>query len=315
MKTPILTLLTVVAALFTCLGASASEPKNADLINNKVQMHVVPWLGRPWELRYFLYVTQEWAGWKSTAQEWDGRPDANRVYRQWKSIFDATKLFPTRRPGAEPGEGLSVVLIEFERDGTLRTANTFGKALKGRLDRTLYVALSSSDDAREAIRFPLGEWFMGLGDISTHWAPGLCQTKTMPSPFSDTDTGYLYGPKFKISPYRSVFGCREWAYQLNDPDRPYIDVTSYIPKRHDPDGPGTYIHEVVGWAGFDDHKPIIGKQGNDWYCLHECPGSDEPGIIPDIEAWAARHGWSTPKPPTRVPTFPDPPAEEGTYPP
>ncbi len=109
-------------------------------------------------------------------------------------------------------------------------------------------------------------------------------------------------------------GCREWAYQIKEPGRPYIDVTSYIPKRFDDYGPGTYIHETIGWARFEDHKPIIGKHEYLWYCLHDCPGDDLPGVIPDIKAWAAKNGWKAPQPPTRVPVFPDPPAKSGYYP-
>jgi hypothetical protein len=37
-------------------------------------------------------------------------------------------------------------------------------------------------------------------------------------------------------------------------------------------------------------------------------------LIPDIKVWAKRFEWFAPVPPTRVPTFPDPPAETGTYP-
>lgn len=272
----------------------------------------IEWLDRPWELRYFFYVTHNWASKQQVAQRFDRRPKADPLDRRWETIATPTRFFSAQSSDAKAGEGLSVVIIEFEPDGTVKSEHTFGAPLRGRLDRLLYVTLSAGDFATQP-RFDLGEWFMGLGDVSTHWAPGLCGTKNMPSPFSQTDTGYLYGPQFMMGPARPAFGCREWAYQLNEPRRPYIDITSYIPKKLDPDGPGTYIRDMIGWSDFTNHKPIIGKHENDWYCLHECPDGEAPGVIPDIKSWASKRGWSTPRPPTRVPTFPDPPAKSGTY--
>ena len=52
-------------------------------------------------------------------------------------------------------------------------------------------------------------------------------------------------------------------------------------------------------------KPVIGKHGKAWVCLHECPKGEAPGIIPDIKAWAKANNWSIPKQPKRQPMFPD----------
>ena len=161
--------------------------------------------------------------------------------------------------------------------------------------------------------YRLGNWFTGLGDISTHWAPGLCSNNDTPDPLSKTNTGYLYGPAYTAHEYAGTFGCREWAYQLYDPDRPYIDVTSYMPAKVKSEY-RTYIRDFIGWARFGDKKPVIGRHGNDWYCLFDCPNDEPPGHIEDIKLWAAKNGWPAPKPPTRSPTFPDPPLRQGTYP-
>jgi len=269
------------------------------------------WIERPWEMRYFLKVTKRWDISKEGAIRRNAKP-GNRSL-EWAQIFDPVAEFPSLEPGSSPTDKLSAITIEFDKEGRVVTPNTHNGPLRGRLNRLLYVTLSTGEGPKDA-QYDLGEWFLGLGDISTDWGPALCGTKNMPSPFSQTDEYYLYGPKFKLDEFSDAFGCREWAYQLYDPDRPYIDVTSYIPKSKDKDGPGTYIREFIGWARFDDKKPVIGKHENHWYCLHDCPGGDKPGPIANINAWAAKNGWPAPKRPTRVPTFPDPPATTGTYP-
>lgn len=270
------------------------------------------WLERPWQMRYYMLVTQSWVSKREVATEKrNENPSAS-------SLSVAAAVEPSAEirlpdPPTSRTDRLSIVTIGFDEQGRVTTPHSNRAPLRGRLDTLLRVLLSEGE-ASSAPQYRLGEWFLGIGDVSTDWAPGLCDIRGMPSPFSKTDTRYLYGPKFEIDKYSTTFGCREWAYQLYDPDRPYIDVTSYIPKAKDKDGPGTYIREFIGWARFDDMKPVIGKHEQQWYCLHDCPGGTKPGAISDIKAWAAGSGWPVPKPPTRAPTFPDPPAVSGTYP-
>ena len=102
-------------------------------------------------------------------------------------------------------------------------------------------------------------------------------------------------------------------------ERPYIDVTSYVPKEprnspHNSYPHGTYTLPLIGWGTFDRQKPVIGKHADTWYCLHECPGGEQPGPITDIAAWAQANGWAPPKPPTRMPVFTDDPRRRGRYP-
>jgi hypothetical protein len=277
------------------------------------QKNMISWIKRPWAWRYLMFISPDWANHKKYDQGYNEQVGPKALDQRWKPLFDVTHFFPSNDKTARPGSGISVVVIEFDKDGKVTTPNAFGKPLHGRIHPHTQVTLAEGNPGVHR-QFDIGYWFPGLGDASTHWAPSICSYSQLPSTFATTNAGYLYGPANEISRRFSTVGCREWAYQIKDPGRPYIDVTSYIPERFDPHGPGTYIQETIGWAGFEDHKPVIGKQDDDWYCLHDCPGDDQPGVIPDIKAWAAKNGWKAPQPPTRVPVFPDPPARSGYYP-
>lgn len=81
--------------------------------------------------------------------------------------------------------------------------------------------------------------------------------------------------------------------------QPYIDVTTY----HDKLGKKTHIGRFIGWMGFEDApRPVIGKHGSYWLCLHECPDDEKPGVIADIADWTGKRGWPMPK---LRPYFPD----------
>lgn len=81
--------------------------------------------------------------------------------------------------------------------------------------------------------------------------------------------------------------------------QPYIDVTTY----HDKEGKKTHIGRFTGWMGFNDApRPVIGKHGAYWLCLHECPDGEKPGVIADITEWTQKRGWPMPRP---TPYFPD----------
>lgn len=269
------------------------------------------WIERPWTMRYFIAVTQRWPTIRKVATEFNAKQKPGQALG-WQEIFEPVAAIPIANPPAPGLDRLSVVVVEFDEQGKVTTPHSHGGLLRGRLSRLQYITLSSGDGQLDA-QYDLGHWFTGLGEVSTDWAPGLCGLKESPSPFSKTDIYYLYGPKFQLNEYSATFGCREWAYQLYDGERPYIDVTSYLregvvyPKY-------TAIGDFIGWARFGDKKPVIGQHSGRWYCLHDCPNGDKPGLIVDIKSWAARSGWSVPKPPSKAPTFPDPPAAQGTYP-
>ncbi len=282
----------------------------APVASGQTAQKLPEWLDRPWELRYVVYITSSWESATRVATKLLNQSAATKLDRRWELLFEPDSVHTT---GNIIDKQLTVVLIEFNRDGLVTTPHSFGRPLYGKLHRLLHFQLSPGEYATEP-RFHLGYWFMGLSEGSIEWAPGFCSGDDIPSPFSATDGAYLYGPKFRLNSQSNTFGCREWTYQLYNRDRPYIDITSYVPKDESFDK-GAYVRDTFGWSRFEDpRKPVIGKYEDHWYCFLECPGGEAPGRIPDIQAWAKKNGWSVPKPPTRVPVFPDPPGKQGHYP-
>lgn len=307
-------LVAVVAACATvCFAgiacqAQVSTPQQAPQTTRKPA--TIDWLERPWEWRYFLLVTAEWRIEKMLAERKNGKetPDPYETLSLARSFEPVAAVPNPRDPTNDP---FSIIHIEFDKQGFVTTPHTDTNRLRGQIDRIRRVTLSAGDEATSH-QYRLGSWFTGLGDVSTHWAPAICVSNQNPDAAQVRSDGYLYGRLFKPNSQSTTFGCREWAYQLYDPARPYIDVTSYVPKDADyPDG--SYIREFIGWSRFDDKKPVIGKEGKTWVCLHDCPNGDKPGVIPDISAWAKKNGWAVPTSPSKMPMFPDPPGKAGSY--
>lgn len=271
-----------------------------------------PWIDRPWDLRYVLHIKDQ-ESWESS-QRVAGRINAEpgKKYFSWSALFHPVFEVPVLQLKYTLDKSFSVVPIEFDQGGFVTTANTSPTPLRGKLSKTLSMVLIDGEDRNRPYSI-LGAWFTGLGDVSTHWAPALCDSNEAPNAVMVRFDTYLYGKLFKATSHSKTFGCREWAYQLYDDNRPYIDVTSYVPKDDDFEH-GAYIRDVKGWARFGDKKPIIGKHETTWYCLYDCPNGEPPGQIANIKAWARANGWSAPKRPTKSPTFVDPPAKQGTYP-
>lgn len=275
------------------------------------------WIDRPWNMRYFIYVEAE-RGWDSTkrAAVAQNAKQASREPKRrfffWEELFEPSHLVKTNAPDLFDNPNLAVIVVSFDQDGMVTSPHSRGTPLRGRINRLRDLGLSEGEGLEDRFYY-MAYWFTGIGDASTHWAPAFCNGYQIPDAATIKSDSYLYGKLFKPYPHTPLFGCREWAYQLYDSERPYIDVTSYElgPKDKPPEG---HIREFMGWARFGDKKPVIGQHEGDWYCLHDCPGGVAPGLIPDIKAWAKRFGWHAPVPPTRVPTFPDPPAKSGTYP-
>ena len=183
------------------------------------------------------------------------------------------------------------------------------------------ITLTAATDSQGKLRITQGNQKRTKADVVGQWltsspasakekiTPALCLEQEMPTADNRALKSYRYGVKFEWQFRASEhFGCREWAHQLYDEKRPYIDVTAYsLP---DTDG---VIGKFIGWARTGDKKPVIGKQSKVWLCLHDCPDNERPSVIPDIKVWAAKRGWLVPLPPTKMPTFPDLPAESGSY--
>jgi hypothetical protein len=304
-------------ALIIAITSAASaqcqdlQPQNAAANSESERRGTHLWIERPWELRYVLKVlgTQSWESSQRVARKVNRKP--GQISLNWEEIFSPSSVVPMEPPD-QFEKSLSVVAIVFDTQGFVTTINAGNTPLRGRLNRLRYITLSTGEGSRDK-QFDLGNWFLGLGDISTDWAPSLCGTHEVPSPFSKSDEGYRYGPNYRYQAMYGTFGCREWAFQMNDFKRPYIDVTSYVPTDK-VFTKGAYIREFTGWARFDDKKPVIGKHEDRWYCLHDCPNGEQPGAIANIATWASKNGWQVPQRPTRTPMFPDPPGKIGRYP-
>jgi len=268
-------------------------------------------------MRYFIYVESE-RGWDSAKRAAiahnakQGSRESKRRFFFWEELFEPSHLVKTNAPDLFGNPNFAVVVLSFDQDGRVTSPHSRGKPLRGRINRLRSLGLSDGEGLEDRLYY-MADWFTGIGDASTHWAPAFCHQDHLPNVLNVKSDEYLYGKLFKPHSFTPLFGCREWAYQLYDSDHPYIDVTSYeLGPRGKPSR--GYIREFMGWARFGDDKPIIGQHEGTWYCLHDCPGGEAPGLIPDIKAWAKRFGWHAPVPPTKVPTFPDPPAKSGTYP-
>lgn len=317
MNMPIRLLSMLLSIAFVAAACANEAPSTSTSVAQSTEKTPLAsrWLSRPWETRYWLEVIRgNWQTMRQGAIRRNAKPkDADFPDSDYLAIFSPLYIFQT----FGEKETTSVIAIEFDKQGHVISPNENPRPLTGRIATigpSLYVYLSEGDFKGDN-QYDLGKWFHGFGDSSVEWAPTICSSgawEETPSPFSATDDTYKYGPKFNLRDTFPIFGCREWTYQLYDDARPYIDVTSYAPKtKSHPHG--TYIRDFVGWARFGDKKPVIGKDADTWYCLYDCPDGDKPGPIVDIKTWTSQHGWPMPKRPTRVPTFPDPPAKQGEY--
>ena len=263
-------------ALFT-LSASATGSRSASQT----------WLDRPWEIRYVLFAEEAWS--MQIDIESGQRFNAERNgHEKEKTHLDATALFkPTRILSVPGGQPIAVVLLAFDRAGHIvGQRNSLGKmSAKRNLIDTLVLI---DNDTPGTKSYRLAKWSQGIpGDVT--FSPAVC----------NSEDRYRYLDDWRVTDPSGNFGCREWTSQLYDRDQPYIDVTSWSPR-------GTHIGELVGWSRFEDPpKPVIGRHGKTWLCLHECPAGEQPGVIPDIKAWTAKHRFPMPERPRKQPLYPN----------
>lgn len=289
------------------------------------------WLDSPWPVRYVIVAASNYENRIMTAR--DSNADSHgSEYRAYEDLFDP--VFPLKdEPFAKQKLGLyeydagwdfsydmfGFQVIEFAPDGKVLTPNRSPLPLMARQNYVNYgqqraAMLVAGEGKPGDYWYMLGLWFDGFpsgegGDFS----PVFCHPEWDDDGSFNPDAygryTYIYGRK-QVETNIGLFGCREWTYQLyrrpaamglqeHPPGPPYINVTTYGGKR----GEKTRIGNFLGWAWFDDpRRPVIGKHGKYWLCLHECPDGEKPGLIPDIKAWTAKRGWPLPKP---TPTFPD----------
>ena len=245
------------------------------------------WLERPWEIRYALFAEKaedlqlniEVVRRINAEQEASGK---KRIYLNALALFKPTATIAV--PGGEP---IAVVVLAFDRAG--RVINQNGVLGQMSAKRNMFGELVLVNGATTATPpFYFADWSQGIpGDVG--FSPAVCIS----------NDNRRYRDDWDVENYVGNFGCREWTAQLYDRDQPTIDVTSYSPR-------GTHIGQLVGWSRFDDPpKPVIGRHGKTWLCLHECPAGENPGVIPDIKAWTARHGYPLPERPRKQPLYPN----------
>lgn len=283
-------LLYLIAAVMFISGDLLSSSAFAANSDSRPADHV--WIDRPWNIRYLLLIDRARSMEIAAEVAAEGNAKAAKEgnlkdYRGPENLFVRTALvaIPSENP-------LATKLIEFDHHGRVITPNKHDLPLTGRLNQLNDLVLATSDSATDPL-YLLAYWFWGLPGDEQLFSPAVCS-------LSD-DHRYVKGFKAERFATMGNFGCREWTYQLYDRFRehPYIDVTSYQKD-------GTYIKEFIGWARFNDTpKPVIGKHIKTWVCLHDCPAGEAPGVIPDIKAWAKKHGFPLPKRPKKQPMFPN----------
>jgi hypothetical protein len=246
------------------------------------------WVNKDWDIRYVLFVGNA----ESMRDRMHAVHDENlaregkrdSLYLFYEELFGLTSTMTA--PGDEP---LGMLLLTFDKAGLVKTANVHSLQLSAKLSEVgALVLLINGKGDRLNLPFYFASWRQIPG--ADYISPAVC---------AGDDQG-RYDSNWKATfHYSGNFGCREWTAQLYNQERPYIDVTSY-------QGRHVYIAEHVGWSRFKDPpKPVIGRHGKVWLCLHECPAGEQPGIIPDIQKWTAKHGFPLPKRPVRQPEFPN----------
>ncbi|MCX9158214.1 hypothetical protein OPU71_18985 [Niveibacterium sp. 24ML] len=266
------------------------------------------WIERAWEFRYILKIGEpSWFA-VSAKQGKDELAKGDPLgYYEPESIMPDVKTFEIPNEYNEYDNKVSTLLMSFSEQGEVISPYDWPHKLFGRINRIRGVVLAPGNGPND-LQFDVGEWFTGHTADDTLYIPAICS--------GDDERRYTKGYQAEAYDRVGNFGCREWAYYLMSADYPYIDVTSYTwgeddTKKRNKAGKyplrrEAYIRPVIGWGRFDvPPKPVIGRHGTNWVCLHECPNGDAPGIIPDIKAWAAKNGWPVPKAPKKMPLFPN----------
>lgn len=255
------------------------------------------WIEYPWEFRYVMKIEspEDYEGWKKLALKKLSAGDPKK-YQIIESVFPLTVSITTD-PGHYRGvdKAIGAMVIDFDDQGKVLSPYDWPHALYGHLNGNHDLVLAFGNGPSD-LRFDLGNLYSAHYADESDYTPAICTLFDTDARYGRYKKGYAAD---KLD-QEGNFGCREWGYYLQNPDIPYIDVTSYGKDKT------TYVRPVIGWGRFDTPpKPVIGKHGKVWVCLHECPNGEAPGIIPNIGLWAARNGWPAPRQPKKQPMFPD----------
>lgn len=292
----------LVAAVLTSISLTVL----ADL---PVQPATRTWLGRPWEFAYILkiYPPEDYKSRRELSLKDIASNDFSMLYPE--AVFPrAASIKANADENLADNQAISIMVIEFDpkHDGAVLTPHEWPQKLTAHITDIDTIVIASGDRP-EDIQFDIGDWRMARSYYESPFSPGICGRFDKPTSIGP----WRYKKGYAATRFSSDgnFGCREWGYYLNNPEYPYIDVTSY---GKDKLGKYSYIRPVIGWRQFtDDPKPVIGKHGKVWVCLHDCPKGEAPGIIPDIQTWAKANNWPVPKPPKKLPLFPEPDYKPG----
>lgn len=290
--------------------------------------HALTWIDRPWEYRYLLKVEDEKAFLRHRTDALDTPKDPDMpATASFFSAFAPSWIVQARdsENGLIKGQRFAVLRADIKEDRTVVTASDWGVPLEARLNWYQNIVLVPREPKPKKI-LEVGRFFMGhYGASDTRYSPSICMEvfgdDVLPAHGA---RGGRYVNKDFDPISHGYFGCREWAAQLYDSRRPYIDVTSYEyevdydkppiksgPHKGDyplkkPLTTAPFIKHFIGFSRFEDPpKPVIGNHEGQWLCLNDCPDGDTPGQIADIKAWAAKRGWPVPQRPKNVREFMD----------
>src|SRR5574343_376571 len=265
------------------------------------------WIERPWEYRYVIYIESPSVySIRKELEEKDIASGKEINFQRLEPLFPLSVSISTDPEEGWDNKAIGAIVVQFGKDGRVLTPNDLSLNLRGRMSRLFEIVLSAGDKP-DSWNFDLGYWYTGQSGYELAYTPAICLYSEVPL-FQYKNGRYAKGFAADKLDQLGNFGCREWAYYLQSDKHPYIDVTSYGKDK------STYIRPLLGWGRFNTPpKPVIGKHGKVWVCLHECPNGEAPGIIPDIKAWAKANGWPVPKPPKKQPMFPDRPYKQGEF--
>ena len=245
------------------------------------------WLDVPWKIRYVILIDSV-EGMKAEIKSAikynlsDGKNGKNWIYLDAIALFASTASSRASKTGS-----ISTLSISFDEHGRVLNTNSFLSQFNAKRSIIESLVLIRTNDPTSK-PYAFADWNQGIpGDVS--FSPAVCTIVD----------SHRYDTGWRSSDPRGHVGCREWTAQLYDPGPPYIDVTTYSKR-------GNFIGELVGWSRFEDPpKPVIGMQGKQWLCLHECPSGERPGVIADLRAWTRKHGYPMPERPPFQPLYPD----------
>ena len=232
-----------------------------------------------WPMRYVIFVdTESW--YQAGVENWRENP-RKKIRLQGFIPASFAKI-----QGAK--ERLAIMRADFDSNGKVTTQTLNGVPLQASFDKKFLKFLSPSGyiphwriepDARWQ-SYPYDpnngdqEWEESRMTLCGHQDVDRLQIET----FNEIDDPSAV---YKLESEEGLFYCNDWSKQLANPDRPWIDVTSYEKR-------GPRVRKFQGYGLFGVIKPVVGKHYKTWICFADCPDG-KPGPIADIKAWSKKY--------------------------